>query len=377
MRVALRQPVFAILAVLCAGLSGAAAAQTTPATSQQVTDPLLPASPAFVAPSITTQPDPTQTTADQAPVSQTLSSQSAIVPAGAADSSAVELLRSFNDADIKFDVRDLMEILRDRRHEGWVLAAYPDPKTGHPLIGAGFTLDLPARAHSQSDALNPHPFLEPSSADLWRAAGLDPGRLQSILDQYSGRFSMWKKKRFRQKIRTLAPQITDDEATLLLRIAAIQAIYNAKAYCRNFDQMSASQQMALSQLVYQMGVNLARFDEFLSLLNDGKPAAAGRSLCLLAESCCRGSRILEIGAALIDAKPVGKALSHEGHCRNCDARPRLRRQPSHGRALCQRHASSGRRASASEARFGNARSSFGKEPDLSGRRTQEKRALPG
>lgn len=248
MRVALRQPVFAILAVLCAGLSGAAAAQTTPATSQQVTDPLLPASPAFVAPETTS------------------SSQLA------ADSSAVELLRSFNDADIKFDVRDLMEILRDRRHEGWVLAAYPDPKTGHPLIGAGFTLDLPARAHSQSDALNPHPFLEPSSADLWRAAGLDPGRLQSILDQYSGRFSMWKKKRFRQKIRTLAPQITDDEATLLLRIAAIQAIYNAKAYCRNFDQMSASQQMALSQLVYQMGVNLARFDEFLSLLNDGKPA---------------------------------------------------------------------------------------------------------
>jgi hypothetical protein len=248
MRVALRQPVFVILAVLCAGLSGGAAAQTAPATSQQVTDSLLPASPAFVGPETTS------------------SSQLA------ADSSAVELLRSFNDADIKFDVRDLMEILRDRRHEGWVLAAYPDPKTGHPLIGAGFTLDLPGREHSQPDALNPHSFLEPSSADLWRAAGLDPGRLQSILDQYSGRFSLWKKKRFRQKIRTLAPQITDDEATLLLRIAAIQAIYNAKAYCRNFDQMSASQQMALSQLVYQMGVNLARFDEFLSLLNDGKPA---------------------------------------------------------------------------------------------------------
>jgi hypothetical protein len=248
MRVAPRQLVFVFFAVLCAGLSGGVAAQTTPAASQQATDPFPPASPAFVA---------WETT----PPSQL-----------AADSSAVELLRSFNDADIKFDVRDLMEILRDRRHEGWVLAAYPDPKTGHPLIGAGFTLDLPARAHSQSDALNPHPFLEPSSADLWRAAGLDPGRLQSILDQYSGRFSMWKKKRFRQKIRSLAPQITDDEATLLLRIAAIQAIYNAKAYCRNFDQMSASQQMALSQLVYQMGVNLARFDEFLSLLNDGKPA---------------------------------------------------------------------------------------------------------
>ena len=182
---------------------------------------------------------------------------------------AVELLRSFNDADVKFDLRDLMEILRDRRHEGWVLAAYPDPKTGHPLIGAGFTLDLPAREHLQPDPLNPHPFIEPSSADLWRAAGLDPDRLQSVLDQYSDRFSMWKKRRFRQKIATLTPQITDEDATLLLRISAIQAIYNARAYCRNFDQMSASQQMALSQLVYQMGVNLAHFDEFLNLINDG------------------------------------------------------------------------------------------------------------
>jgi hypothetical protein len=181
-------------------------------------------------------------------------------------------LGSFNDADIKFDLRDLMEILRDRRHEGWVLAAYPDPKTGHPLIGAGFTLDLPAREHPQSDPLNPYPFLEPSSADLWRAAGLDSGRLQSILDQYGDRFSMWKRKRFRQKIRALPPQITDEDATLLLRISAIQAIYNARAYCRNFERMSASQQMALSQLVYQMGVNLAHFDQFLSLINNGTQA---------------------------------------------------------------------------------------------------------
>ena len=63
-----------------------------------------------------------------------------------------------NDSDVKFDLRNLMEILRDRRHEGWVLAAYPDPKTGHPLIGAGFSLDLPERAHPQPDQLNPHAF---------------------------------------------------------------------------------------------------------------------------------------------------------------------------------------------------------------------------
>lgn len=32
--------------------------------------------------------------------------------------------------------------------------------------------------------------------------------------------------------------------------------------------------MALSHLVYQIGVNLVRFDDFLSLLNDGAPARA-------------------------------------------------------------------------------------------------------
>jgi hypothetical protein len=248
MRVSPRQLVFLLFAVVCAGPCEGATEQTTPAATVQATAPLPSAVPAIA--SSETEP-PSQLEAE---------------------SSAVELLRSFNDADVKFDLRDLMEILRDRRHEGWVLAAYPDPKTGHPLIGAGFTLDLPAREHSQPDPLNPHPFLEPSSADLWRAAGLDSGRLQSILDQYSDRFSMWKKKRFRQKIGALTPQITDEDATLLLRIAAIQSIYNARAYCRNFDQMSASQQLALSQLVYQMGVNLARFDEFLSLINASAPA---------------------------------------------------------------------------------------------------------
>jgi len=249
MRVSQCQLVFLLFAALSAGTWVVAAGQTRPAASDQATAP-LPTTPLTIASSDTGSP----------------SSQLG------AESSAVELLRSFNDADVKFDLRDLMEILRDRRHEGWVLAAYPDPKTGHPLIGAGFTLDLPAREHPQSDPLNPHPFIEPSSADLWRAAGLDPSRLQSILDQYSDRFSMWKKKRFRQKIATLTPQITDEDATLLLRISAIQAIYNARAYCRNFDQMSASQQMALSQLVYQMGVNLAHFDEFLNLINDGTQA---------------------------------------------------------------------------------------------------------
>ena len=180
----------------------------------------------------------------------------------------VQQLLESATAGIKFDVRDLMEILRDRRHEGWVLAAYPDPKTAQPLIGAGVSLDLPARPHPQSDPLNPHGFLEPSSADLWQAAGLDPDRLNTILDQFQHRLAAWNKKGFRKRIKTLEPQINDDEATLLLRVSALQAIYNARGYCRCFDQLTPSQQMALSQLVYQMGVNLQEFNQFLAQINN-------------------------------------------------------------------------------------------------------------
>ena len=190
-------------------------------------------------------------------------------------SPAVELLNSFQPSDIKFNIDDMVDVLRDRRHEGWVLAAYPDPKTGRPLIGAGFSLDLPAREHLQHDLLNPHAFLEPSSAELWSAAGLDSQRLQQILADYQARLEASSARKYRSQIKTLSPQISDDEATLLLRVAAIQAINNARAYCRNFDQLSGSQQMALSQLVYQMGVNLEEFSQFLGLINrEALPAPA-------------------------------------------------------------------------------------------------------
>ena len=54
----------------------------------------------------------------------------------------------------------------------------------------------------------------------------------------------------------------------MLRISAIQAVYNARAYCRGFDQLTGPQQMAMSQLVFQMGTNLEAFVEFLGALND-------------------------------------------------------------------------------------------------------------
>jgi hypothetical protein len=192
--------------------------------------------------------------------------------------SAAPLL-DFRESEIKFSVASLMSTLRDNRHEGWVLAAYPDPKTNRPLIGAGFSLDLPPRDHPQRDPLNPNAFLEPSSAELWAAAGLESARLQRVLERFDRDVRAWSKKSYRRKIRqhALEAELTEDEAMRLLRIAAIQAIHNAKAYCRNFDQLSASQQMALSQLVFQMGVNLEEFTQFLSAVN-GDMASGGPAL---------------------------------------------------------------------------------------------------
>ena len=174
-------------------------------------------------------------------------------------SPAVRILEDFKQTDVKFDVNELAEILRDRRHEGWVLAAYPDPKTAQPLIGAGFSLDLPAREHPQPDQLNPHSFLEPSSADLWQAAGFDPARLDGILKVFYERRREWSKRTWRKQMMSLPEQISDEGSRKLVRIGAIQAIYNARAYCRNFDELTGPQQMAMAQLVYQMGVNLEHF----------------------------------------------------------------------------------------------------------------------
>ena len=183
------------------------------------------------------------------------------------------------ESDTKFRLEKLMDILRDTRHESWVLAAYPDPKTGRPLIGAGFNLDVRATRHIQHNALNPHQFVEPSTAQLWQAAGLDLARLKSILDQFDRDTERWTKKEFRRKIRAhkLPSELTEEEGTRLLRISALQAIHNARAYCDDFDQMTAPQQMAFSQLVFQMGVNLEEFVQFLSAINqDYKYGDSGR-----------------------------------------------------------------------------------------------------
>jgi hypothetical protein len=224
------------------------------------------------------QPPPGQTVSSRpvAPAATTpanlpLEHQSRSLTLGSpAVSSDLQPLLNFKDSDIKFNLGRLMNTLRDSRHEGWVLAAYPDPKTSRPLIGAGFSLDVPVTQHLQRDPLNPYVFLEPSSPQLWQAAGLDSAKLQSILDEFDRELAAWQKKKYRKKIRTheLTAQLTDEEATQLLRISTIQAVHNARAYCRFFDQLTASQQMALSQLVFQMGVNLEEFTQFLGAIND-------------------------------------------------------------------------------------------------------------
>ncbi len=217
-------------------------------------------------------------------------------------SSPLQPLLDFRDSDIKFNLGELMSTLRDGRHEGWVLSAYPDPKTSRPLIGAGFSLDVAATEHAQRDPLNPNQFLEPSSAELWQAAGLDPRRLDAILRQYGHDLQAWNKTRFRRKIRThaLAPEITEEEATQLLRISAIQAIHNARAYCRHFDQLTGSQQMALSQLVFQMGVNLEKFTQFLPAINEDAAMRAASLASSTPDESAEHWRLVEADLAQSD-----------------------------------------------------------------------------
>lgn len=239
------------------GLAVAVLAMATSAPGQTADNPVA-TPPADAA----VQPSPQSPAASDAPA----------IPVPSA-TPAVQLLQGFRNTDVKFDVDHLMGLLRDRNHEGWVLAAYPDPKTGQPLIGAGVSIDLPAREHLQRDPLNPNQFVEPASADLWQAAGLDSARLNQILDDFHQKLTLWDMHEYRRHISELPSQITEQDAGQLLRIAIVQSILNAKAYCRNFDQLTPWQQMGISQLVFQMGTNLQEFSQFLDLVNSDSIAA--------------------------------------------------------------------------------------------------------
>ncbi len=148
------------------------------------------------------------------PVRSLATPSASLLPAGLTlPGDGSQPLLDFRDSDIKFRLGSLMEILRDHQHEGWVLAAYPDPNTRRPLIGAGFSLDVQATVHPQRDLLNPHPFVEPSAAQLWQAAGLPPERLQQILDQFDRDSNAWTARQYRRKVirHKLTPQLTEEE----------------------------------------------------------------------------------------------------------------------------------------------------------------------
>ena len=89
----------------------------------------------------------------------------------------------------------------------------------------------------------------------------------------------WSGKTYRRKIihHALTPQPTEEEATQLLRISALEAIANAGAYCLGFDELTGSQQMALSQLVFQMGTNLQQLVPLLDALAIQQRPRTGRT----------------------------------------------------------------------------------------------------
>ncbi len=211
-----------------------------------------------------------------------------------------EALFPFKDSDIKFKMEDMMGLLRDGDHESWRLTAYPDANSpGVALIGAGFNLSVTADlSNTPGDPRDPYQYnakarKEPSSRTLWEAAGLDGKKLDQVLEHFERH-----KKRFGRSrlafatLDMLSHDITEEEATRLLYVSARQAVHNAMAYAKDFDQMTGPQQMGMSQLVYQMGSHLAPwtdgrgeehrgFQNFLDVVNDtsyrqaSAPGAAG------------------------------------------------------------------------------------------------------
>ena len=142
-----------------------------------------------------------------------------------------------------------------------------------------------------------------------------------MLQDFNRELDAWNKKKFRSKIRTheLFPQMNEDDATKLLRIYAIQAVYNARAYCRNFDQLTGPQQMALSQMVYQMGVNLEEFTNFLSAINTSPQFDSAQGGAGLLREC----RVLELGAGNADTYRLGAPLQHASYFGYRNVRPHL------------------------------------------------------
>ena len=210
-----------------------------------------------------------------------------------------------------------MDILRDHQHEGWVLAAYPDPNTRRPLIGAGFSLDVAGdgslAARSTESVHLCGTFRRAAVAGGGSGSRTVTAYPRPVRPQCSYLVAEGPIAERLSVIRSRG-QLTDEEATRLLRISAIQAIYNARAYCRGFDRLTASQQMALSQLVFQMGTNLGGFVQFLDAVNDEDNAHELAKLDGYLETYTEHWQ--RVQNTLIDSQwaPAILGARHDGHC---------------------------------------------------------------
>lgn len=213
---------------------------------------------------------------------------SASVPQTAASVEARKLSPEslFSDVDkhIKFDVRELAEQLRSKKHEDWRLVAYTDPahKPEAPIydIGAGFNLSIPTdKIRGEEGDL--YKFnrtrIEPASKSLWLAAGLSADKFDETIKRVQERVAQFGhdyRKNF-PLFKALHEDpaqhdISEADAEKLLMISIRHAAHNAMAYAKDFPSMTKHQQMAMTAIVYQIGSNLEQFEKTLTAMNNNE-----------------------------------------------------------------------------------------------------------
>lgn len=190
----------------------------------------------------------------------------------------------FSDVDkyLKFDVRELAEQLRSKKHEDWRLVAYTDPahKAEAPIydIGAGFNMSIPVdKVRGEEGDLYQHHRVrvEPSSKKLWTSAGLSAEQFDGTIKKVQERVA-----KFGHDYRKNFPlfkalhedpaqhDISEADAEKLLMISIRHAAHNAMGYAKDFPTMTKHQQMAMTAIVYQIGSNLEQFEKTLTAMNN-------------------------------------------------------------------------------------------------------------
>lgn len=186
------------------------------------------------------------------------------------------------DKHIKFDVRELAEQLRSKKHEDWRLVAYTDPahKPEAPIydIGAGFNLSIPTDK-VRGEAGDLYKFhrtrIEPASKSLWLAAGLSGEKFDATIKRVQERVKLFGddyRKNF-PLFKALHEDpthhdISEADAEKLLMISIRHAAHNAMGYAKDFPSMTKHQQMAMTAIVYQIGSNLEQFEKTLTAMNN-------------------------------------------------------------------------------------------------------------